>query len=187
MANRFFKVLYAIALLAIIVSIPVSFIDGREIREHLYVSYKVKCTSNDKYVVLQGSQLDEYYTLTDNILDLFPDKKKELNFYCQYYSDIQKHILAYLATDNRTQANIDYFEFRREKLPTISAYPTLYELERVKDSNGAWTYGILEPLVDAITYALVAFGLLQIIKFIYVYIVFGEVVLHPFKQHKSKK
>lgn len=186
MWHRFFKLIYAILFIGVIIFIPVYFIIDSADRSSYMVNYKVKCIDNGKYIVLQGSNPDNFLTTTKAVLEskLFGDNRKEYNFYCQFYTEIQPHITKYIQTTNTTQANIDYFNFKNEKLKYVSAYPELFVLEKQYDDY-FWSYAILYPLIDSLTYGLGLFIFLQILKNFYTYIKFGEFTLNPLRSKKK--
>ena len=114
--------------------------------------------------------------------------KKDLNFDCKYYDEIQPHIIAYNRAgtiEEEVKANQDYFTFKQSVFDTVWEYPKLYTLEVV--NKNILFYKIYGPIVDGISGAVVLFVLLQIIRMSYVYVVFGEVVWHPFRQRRKEK
>jgi len=186
MSQRFFKLLYVFALIGLVLSAPIYLL--QEIRLDAIVSdtYKAKCLSNNQYVVLQGAAIDEVYEVNEHTLnDPLSDTKRTLNFYCKYYDEIQPYIIA--SNENPSQAgrlNLDYSEFRNPRYDNVSIYPALYELEVVKRTIRYDEF--LNPIVVWLVGAAMAFVLLQIIRMSYVYVVFGEVVWHPFRQRKPR-
>ena len=188
MTKRFFKLLYAFALIAIGLWLPIFILTSIDYESVVWTSYKAKCLSNNQYVVLQGSPENFAYVL-DRVSyndTTYNDTKRDLNFYCKYYTDIQPHILAYNEAGTReaqVRANQEFFTFKESVLDTVFEYPMLYELEIVEKEFQS--YQIYSPIGTGIFGALVAFILLQIVRMSYVYIVFGKVVWHPFKQQKK--
>ncbi|MBU1179762.1 hypothetical protein KJ885_02360 [Patescibacteria group bacterium] len=189
MLNRFFKLIYVFALIAIAISLPICLFLEVDFSRIFDTDYKAKCLSNNKYVVLQGSALDEAYIFSKTTLNdsKFSDTKKDLNFYCKYYDKIQPHIIAYAkskTTADQVKANIAFFTFKDSVLPVVSSSPKLYKLEVVdREFN---YYAIVIPFILWLEGALLAFIILQILRISYLYIVFGKIIWHPLKHPKKK-
>lgn len=135
---------------------------------------------------MQGSGYKEYYTFSEIILDseaLYDlDTKQTLNLYCKYYDEIQPHIAAYINSNTSFEkrlANIKFFEFRDSVASNVSSYPATFQIEEVsRETQWFQLYG---PIVDSLTIIFLGFIILQILKISYVYIVFGKIVWHPFR------
>jgi hypothetical protein len=70
MANRFFKLLYLFVLIAIGLSLPIVLLSSINFDEIVITTYKAKCLSNGKYVVLQGSPRNDLaYEFNELALD----------------------------------------------------------------------------------------------------------------------
>jgi hypothetical protein len=189
MAKRFFKLLYVIALIGIVVSLPIYVLSSAHFDRVVITSYKAKCNLSNNYVVLEGSQLNDPYIFDEIILNdsTYSDTKKTLNFYCQNYDAVQPYVIAYANSKTREEqvtANKNFFNFQEKVMPSVYTYPPSYQLEEV--SHETHLYEIYSPIIDWALGAILAFIVLQIIKICYVYVTFGEIVLHPFKQHKKK-
>lgn len=188
MTKRFFKLLYALALICIALSLPITILTSVQFDKITITSYKAKCLSNNQYVVLEGSQQNEAYVFDEITLEdtIFSDTKKTLNFYCRYYDEVQPYIVAY--TEAKTNAEVikvnqDFFRFQQSVISNVYAYPAQYQLEVVENQK-RWNE-LYNPIIEWVMGAIAAFILLQIIRMCYVYVVFGQVVWHPFKQSKK--
>lgn len=185
MTKRFFKLLYVLALIAIGLFLPIYILTSIDYESITRTSYKAKCISNQEYVVIQGSAQNDAWVFDEISYDdkIYNDIKRDLNFYCKYYSEIQPHILAYNQADTRqgqVKANQEFFNFKQNVIDSIFDYPASYKLEVVR--NEFQPYKIYGPIIDGLVIALGAFILLQIIRICYVYIVFGKVFWHPFRK-----
>lgn len=134
MTKRFFKLLYALALICIALSLPITILTSVQFDKITITSYKAKCLSNNQYVVLEGSQQNEAYVFDEITLEdtIFSDTKKTLNFYCRYYDEVQPYIVAY--TEAKTNAEVikvnqDFFRFQQSVISNVYAYPAQYQLE----------------------------------------------------------
>lgn len=181
MWHRFFKLVYGILLAGIIVFIPINFIINSSNYSYRFVQYKVKCSHNNKYVVLQGSKLDEYATYSNATLD-----KREMNFYCKFYSEIQFYIADYLRSNNKIQSNLDYFDFKAKNINKVGYYPELFTVEKQYDEF-FYRGTIFDPLLVSLTLGGIFFVGLQVLKNFYTYIKFGTWTIHPFRTEKKKK
>ncbi|KKR70931.1 MAG: hypothetical protein UU14_C0040G0001 [Candidatus Roizmanbacteria bacterium GW2011_GWB1_40_7] len=185
MSNRFFKLLYVFGLITIVLSFPIYLLSVIHFDQIVVSSYKAKCLSNNKYVVLQGaSSYDDAFVFEETFLtDTELDFQKDLNFYCKYYNEIQPHIEIYVDSktlSEQTQANINFSTFKDSVISAVPTYQRLYELEEVDKETQL--YKVYGPIIDWLVWAALAFLLLQIIRMSYTYIVFGEIVWHPFRQ-----
>src|SRR3989344_7112727 len=191
MTNRFFKLLYVFAFIGLGLSLPIYILSSMDFDAIYMTTYKARCLSNNQYVVLQGSRdrqpyVFDKFSYNDPIIPEL-DVKKQLNFYCKYYDEIQPHISAYInaqTTKEEWDANLNFSNFKDSVNSNISSYTELYKLEKVDDFFQP--YQFWSPLIDWFMGALFAFLLLQIIRMSYLYIVFGEIVWHPLKQSKNK-
>lgn len=190
MANRFFKLIYVIALILIALSLPIYFFSNVDFSKITISTYKAKCTSNDQYVVLEGSSSNsqsQAYTFDETSLDNpLSDTKEDLNFYCKYYDQIQPYLNDYAAsttTNEQKLVNLSFYQFKNSQ-DTVYAYPQLYKLETVSERKN---YNeVLYTLMAWFGGALAAFVILQILKISYLYVKFGEIVWHPFKSSRKK-
>ena len=188
MTNRFFKLLYVFALIAIGLWLPIYIFSSIDYEDIVWTSYKAKCLSNNQYVVLQGSSANDAYVFDEVYYNdtVFNDLKKDLNFYCKYYDAIQPHIIAYnqtRTTQEQVRANQEFFTFKEGVVGSVSSYPMLYKLEVAK--NEFQSYRIYDPISVGFFGALAAFILLQIVRMSYAYVVFGAVVWHPFRSRNK--
>lgn len=192
MAKRFFKLLYAIALIVLGISAPIYLLTHIKFNEIVNTTYKAKCLSNNQYVVLQGSPYNDIVEFNEiELKGQFPDLDAEypefalknmLNFYCKYYDRIQPHIVAYnkaKTADEIINANSGFNQFRNSIPITEYSYPQLYKLEVV--SKKFQPYVIYAPVMIWFVVAGIAFALLQAVRICYVYVVFGKIVWNPFK------
>lgn len=186
MIKRFFKLLYTLSIILLALSLPV-FIFISTYLNKVSSSYKARCLLNNQYVVLQGASVGESYEFYLNDIENDKKTKELLNFYCKYYNEIQPYIIAYneaKTLDDQVLANMSFVEFKNTK-DEISAYPKLYKLEII--SNKTFFKEILELIVVWFIWATPIFIVLQILRVCYVYVVFGVVMWHPFKQIKNIK
>ena len=191
MAQRFFKLIYTLSLVALILSFPLYYISSFR-SDLLYdITYKAKCISNGKFVVLEGAKENEIYEINKFTLDhpIAPeyDDKRLLNFYCKYYDEVQPYIIAYNKSTSRGEevsVNQNFYTFQNVVITQVSLYPPLYELVIVKKE--LQQYQLYGPIIDWLLYAVSAFLLLQVMKICYVYVVFGRIVFHPFKSSSNK-
>lgn len=186
MLNRFFKLLYVFGLIAIVLSLPIFILSQIHFDRIVETSYKAKCTSNNQYVVLQGSSVAYIF---DNLALNNSEFKtgEDLNFYCKYYDEIQPHIATYIKSKSRAEqisANLAFVDFEKSVgRANIYPYPKLYELEIV--DKEIHYYAIYIPLINWLLAAGASFLILQILRISYVYIVFGKIIWHPFKSLKK--
>ncbi len=185
MTKRFFKLLYVLALIALALSLPITLLINIHPDEIVRTTYKAKCLSNNQYVVLEGSPLNEAYEFDEFILNdtTFSDTKQTLNLYCRYYDQIQPYITEYVESKTPAEtrkANADFFTFRNSVESSVYSYPALYSLEVVSNIT-QWNV-IYNPIIGWFVCALLAFIVLQALRMCYVYVVFGKVVWHPFKR-----
>lgn len=144
-------------------------------------TYKARCLSNNQYVALQGSMDDSPYTFDDRILSEESNlgTLKTVSFYCSNYNQIRPHILAYrqAKTDQeQVQANSAFFaEFGETRQSALKNY----QLEIMS------TYSDYQPLWDTIAIILGYYLLLQLVRVVYIYIVFGKLVLYPYKNPRQ--
>lgn len=179
--------MYMFALIALVLSLPVYLLISIPFDEVVSSSYKAKCLSNNQYVVLQGSSKNEVWVFNEIELSKPEfETKQGLNFYCEYYDKIQPHITAYIESKNvseQIKANENFFKFKDSVFSGVHSYPQLYELE-VADEV-IHPYKVYGPIIAWIVGVSLAFLLLQILKICYTYIVFDEVVLHPFRSGEN--
>lgn len=188
MSKRFFKLVYFLSLIALGLSLPVYLITSIQFDAVVRTSYKAKCLSNNQYVVLEGSLPNQVYVFEEFVLKDSPFTKssetiKNLNFYCKYYNEARSFVIAYNDSKNSSEqinVNKKFFSFQESMLPNVSLYPLLYELEVVNEEFQS--YEIFNPIISWFSWFIFAFLLLQIVKLCYVYVAFGEIVWHPFKQ-----
>lgn len=184
MIERFFKLIYVVSLIGIVISLPIYLIKTIRFDEIVITSYKAKCSFNNQYVVLEGSQLNQPYVFDEILLKntTITDTKKNLNFYCKNYDDIRPYVIGYLKSktlEERMAVNRKYFEFEEEHINDVYSYPPLYRLEVV--NNETKLYRVYGPILDWIIIAILVFLFLQILKIFYTYIMKGKIVLNPFK------
>ena len=182
MLNRLFVLLYIIGAAGLVLFIPIYSLANINFDRIVISDFKAQCNDNGQYVVLQGSQPDEHMVMSEDYLkDQGSTFKKQLNFYCQYYSDIQPHIQRYLASKDlrdRAQANIEFNKFEDSVWNSVNSYPELYQLIEVSKKNN---YSELSAILSAIILAVVGFIILQVLRMSYLYVVFNKVVWHPFR------
>lgn len=181
MLKRFAVVLY-IFLNILILFIPISLFLNPSVSliEH---TYQARCIKNGKLVVLQGTIDNSPATYTKSYLNDYRfDPEKDLRFYCNNYDEIQKHIENYKNAKNvneEIKATLIYREF--EKNAPTTNYKN-YSLELINTSYSFLWFTLFTSMI----YTLGAFLLLQIIRIIYQYIVFGSFTWHPYKQINLK-
>lgn len=188
MAKRFFKLLYILALIGIVISLPVYLLDTIQFDKIVISSYKAKCNSNNQYVILEGNKLDEPYIFDEIFLNdtTYGNVKKSLNFNCQYYDQIQPFVVAYTESKTREdQINVNkaYFNFEEANLSNVYIDVPSYKLEEVSTETN-W-YEVSGPIIDWLGYAILTFAILQAIRICYMYVVYNEIVWHPFKHLKK--
>ena len=185
MTKRFFKLLYALALIAIALWLPIYVLSSIQWDMVVLTDYKAKCISNNQYVVLQGGRVGDPDIWNEGYLNSSENRtaiKEQLNFYCKYYNEIQPHIIAYNETKTPAEqvaANQRFVAFENS-VAKVYAYPELYTLDVV--SNETRPQEIYDPLITGLVGALMAFLLLQIVRICYVYVVYGKLVWHPFRK-----
>lgn len=185
MTKRFFKLLYALALIAIALWFVIYVLTSIRWDMVVNTSYKAKCNSNNQYVVLQGAPVGVADVMDEGYLNSEENRtaiKEQLNFYCKYYDEIQPHIVAYNEAKTRSEqvaANLNFTQFENGK-DKVYAYPELYTLEPVSEETRPQE--IYNPLLTGLVGAFIAFLLLQIVRICYVYVVFGKLVWHPFRK-----
>jgi hypothetical protein len=189
MKKRLLKLIYVLSLTAIVLSFPIHVLTSIDYGRVYSKSYKAKCLSNDKYVVLQGSPSDE----GDDFLDLSLTGEnghaynRQLNFYCKYYDEIRPFIVSYRTSNSNTeqyQNNLAFTAFEKSKnYDQMFTNPKLYELELVKKDFQPWV--VFGPIIDWLTVVGGLFIIIQIIKICYIYVVYGKIVYHPFKLPKD--
>jgi len=191
MTNRFFKLLYVLGLLAIVVALPIIVLNI-PFDKVMITSYKAKCISNGQYVVLQGAPIGEVEIWNEIHLDSSSNRmkeaiKKQLNFYCEYYDEIQPHIAAYNQTNTfaeQASANKRFAEFKNSK-EDVDTYPELYKLEPVEEEI-RWNE-LYYPFLAWVLGSFIFFLFLQFLRICYTYVTFGELVWHPFKARRLKQ
>lgn len=189
MTKRFFKLLYTLILIAIVIWLPIHVLSSIRWDTVVLSSYKAKCLSNNQYVVLQGSSVGDITIWDEDYLNSSESHttiKEQLNFYCKYYDQIQMHIATYneaKTPSERVSANQRFVAFENSK-DKVYAYPELYKLETVNEEFRPQE--IYNPILDGVVFAAIAFTLLQIIRVCYVYVVYGKLVWHPFKNIQDK-
>ncbi len=184
MGKRFFKLLYIILLIGIAAAFPIYALSHIQFDAVVRTTYKVKCIANNQYVVLEGSQLNDIYTFEEFMLDspFDPNFKRDLNFRCQYYDDIQPFIMAYVNSktkDEQINVNANYFRFQESVISNVNSYPPLYTLETVSEITNMGE--VWNPIIEALMFVLISFISLQFIKICYQYIVNGKIHWHPLK------
>lgn len=187
MVKRFFKLLYILALIGIVISLPIYVLDTIQFDKIVVSSYKAKCNSNNQYVILEGNKLNEPYIFNEIVLNdnTYGNVKKSLNFHCQYYDQIRPFVAAYAESKTREDqmnANKAYFSFEDANILNVYTDIPSYKLEVV--SNKTNWYEVYVPLIEWVGGAVTAFILLQLIRMCYTYVVFGEIIWHPFKNKK---
>lgn len=188
MVKRFFKLLYVLALIILALSLPIFALTSIKFDKIVQSSYKARCLSNNQYVVLQGSQVGDADVMDEIYLNSSENRtaiKEQLNFYCKYYDEVQPHIVAYneaISLSEQRAANIAFTEFKNSR-GKVYSYPELYSLELV--SNEIHPEELYYPLMSWLIGALIAFVLLHAMRICYLYVVFGQVIWHPFKPIKK--
>lgn len=190
MAKRFFKLLYILTLIGIAISMPIYLLSSIQFDKIVISSYKAKCISNGEYVVLQGAPRGLAWVFDEISLNdsIYSETKKDLNFYCKYSASIEPYIAEYIESETReerTAANIHFFNFRDSVISNVYSYPPAYTLELIGEETHL--YELYSPIVVWLLGATLAFVILQFLRMCYTYIVFGKVVWHPFKQNITKK
>jgi len=192
MIKRLFRVLYVITISSLCLFFIIYPIVTIKFNKITTKSYRAKCLFNNQYVVLEGAKYNEAYTFNEDELkelSLYgPTTKKNLNFYCKYYEDIQPYIIGYLNSNSYSEQvtiNEKFFKFKDSVSSKISGHPPLYELEDAGETKN-WNE-LFNPIIESIIITLIIFVLLQILRISYIYIVFGEIVWHPFKERHLKK
>jgi hypothetical protein len=188
MTKRFFKLIYTISIIILVLSMPVYLLININFDNIIVSTYKARCNSNDKYVVLEGASFGESYEFDEFVLNdtIYSDTKKQLNFYCKYYDQVQPYVISYANSktiQDEINANIEFFNFKDSVYDNVYSYPPLYSLEETrKDYRWNELYG---PMVVWFFGALGIFAVLQVFRMCYVYVVFGEIVWHPFRQTRK--
>jgi len=168
MFSRFLKLLYFLAIISIVLYFPIFLILEIDVDRISTSYYYAKCKSNGQYVVLQGSPSKQNYHIYDEVTlenNLFGDTKKEINFYCKHYDEIQPHVTAYIDSETVTEeksANNAFFEFRESVFSGVSSYPLLYDLELVREEFHP--YRIYEPIIAGLVGVVALFLFLQFSK-----------------------
>src|SRR3989344_546516 len=116
MSQRFFKLLYVFAFVAIGLSLPIYLLTSIRFDRVVITSYQVKCLLNDRYVVLQGAQPNDFDVITETFWNSenHNSLSEMYNFYCKYYDEIQPHIVAYAESNTpaeEVRANRNYRSF----------------------------------------------------------------------------
>lgn len=189
MIFRFFVVLYVICLLAIVGWWLYAFPTNVNVSEGRISYYQAKCINNDKYVVLQGESTPYEFSEKNFKTTEYSDTPQDLNFYCKYYDQIQPHVQAHInanTLEETYQANMAFNSFEESVgRYSVSRTPALYNLETMRVENN---YSVV--LLSALGIFLggaVFFLALQIVRMIYLYITFGEIIWHPFRKPKGLK
>lgn len=189
MIFRFFVVLYVICLLAIVGWWIYAFPTNVHLSEARISNYQAKCISNDRYVILQGGSTPYEFAEKDLKTTEFSDTPQDLNFYCKYYDQIQPHIQTYInakSLNEKYEANTAFHTFEQSVgRYSVSRTPALYNLETTRVENN-YTVVLLSAL-GIFLGGVVFFLVLQILRMIYLYITFGEIIWHPFRKPKTLK
>lgn len=184
MWHRFFKLIYLILLIGILLFTCVYYIKDFIRQERIYTEYKVKCIDNGKYIVLEGSENLAPLVTSMASFDL-ETTRKEYNFYCKFYDEMQPYIMKSFERKLTAQDITNYFYFRTEKIKQISNYPELFILEKQPHNKDYYYYYVIvNPLLDALINIGGLFILSQFLKNFYTYIKFGEVTFHPFRSKR---
>ncbi len=148
-------------------------------------TYQARCHKNDKLVVLQGSMNDLPYTFNSRILNNRQlETRENLRFYCENYDEIQKHIINYrnAQTENeKVTANLAFWNFEKQKQ---NIYVDNFSLETI-DSKSDF-YPLSTSVISSIVYVVLYFSLIQTLRIIYQYVVFGKFNWHPYKRMLQK-
>ena len=188
MLHRFFKLLYVLALIAIAVSIPVFLVAEIEYSKIVVTTYKVRCLNSDEHLVLYGSQIFSEFVIGGKNSDSW---NKKFNFHCQYYDSLLNSnsllkVANYFEEEDLIERLRDYKEFsafEKKIVLNTASYPEHFTLEPISDEI-QW-HQIFMPLIELFSGLLIAFLFLQFLRMSYVYIVFGRVVWHPFKDKQK--
>lgn len=190
MLHRFFQLLYAISNIVLLIALPIYIVSNIESDSDEKTSFAPTCLLNNKNIVLQGSEYDEILILDNFFLhgENSIALKKQFNFYCKYYNEIQPHITTYiesLTEAEKTEANVTFNKFKDSVYSDVLEYPPLYELEIVSQVT-QWNkiyYIIIESFIIFIFW----FLSIQTIRIGYIYVVFGKIIWHPFKKINNLK
>lgn len=194
MFERFSKVINTLALLGILGSIPLFFITSFDAEEFIIDTYQVRCIDNGSFITLQGGVVGEPDTWTERQLDMFRDGMRNpgfdyttqnLNFYCLYYDDIQPYIYSYTLSEDKVAANMRYAEFKKSVIDSVDRYPELYD--KVLVDSERQMYVLTNALAIASVFPLILFLLLQMVRIIIVYVVYGEMVWNPLRVRKKSQ
>jgi len=174
MWHRFFITLYFLFHIPILL-IPLFAMRGVEIVRE----YKTRCLNNNQYVVLQGSPTDLPDIVSNSLLNgaFGTETENNLRFYCAYYDEIQPHIVAYRnarSEEERVRANLAFEAFRNSRPRVFSEN---YTLEVVKTYYNHLFNAIEVSIIAMILY----YFLLQILRFIYMYVATGKIIIHPYR------
>ena len=193
MKQRLINVLYALLHIPILVILITGFSDEISRSPYNYSEYNVICDATDEAVVLQGSLNDEPWSASHYVIiepydrQGFAYQQKEMRFYCQFQEEIKTHIIEYRQAKHDLEAvnlaNNAYFQFRESKFEEVSP-KTNYTIKLVKEDIRWLEYymGYVWIIIIAILYYL----LLQGVRLLYQYVVYGRVTLHPYKKPKHK-
>jgi hypothetical protein len=185
MWHRFFKLIYGVLFIGIIASmVAYSIVDSNK-RSNTFTTYKVLC-NNNQYAVYGDSS--NVMPVTIMKVERYTESswKKQFNFYCKNYEEIQNFITRYQNPNESYLAFNEYDSFKKMELQTISEYPQLFTLEK-QYSKSFWDNVIIVPITDSLIYGLLIFTGLQVLKNFYTYIRFGTWTIHPFHSEKKKK
>ncbi len=191
MLQRFAVVIYIFLHLAILVAVTYEVGDSYAWNTIGVEYFNVRCNENGKLVVLQGASEPHefgghlYKTRYSNAVsrNWFDQEEETMRFYCKHYDEIEKHIVAYQQASNgseRYEANLAYRSFSDANIAPIY---TNYKLELIRVEND-WL-NLFYSFLGWVGYALFLFGLLQLVRIIYQYIVHGAFRWHPYRQLKK--
>ncbi len=113
--------------------------------------------------------------------------KKRIRFYCQYYDEIQTHIEVYKRAEgdvsSEVEANKEFFRFSNEiEDRNLVTETKNYNLVLV---NEKYDYTRVHgAVIDQVTFLILYYLVIQIIKVAYQYVVFGNINFHPYRLHK---
>lgn len=181
MLHRFANVLYIFLHLPLLY---LPFVGLQESRywEYLNVNtYEGICVSNNEPVVLQGTTDGTTYQFTDTDIDYGEGRVEEtLRFYCSNYDEAQRFIDLYRDSADKLSANQAFWDFRESAV--VSPYQN-YRLQVVNEESDYFMFW--NGIFSGVTYMVIYYVVIQVIRIIYQYIVFGVFVWHPYRKAKK--
>jgi len=146
-------------------------------------TYQVRCSKNGELVVLYGTTDNSPYTFNGKLItNSFLEERKDLNFYCNNYDEINKYIEQYKnakSVDKKTEIDLNYLAFKKNASTTNEQNYTL----RVVDTKTDLT-SLYVGIKNALIYMFMYFLVLQVTRIIFHYILSGKIIWHPYKGFK---